>query len=462
MKLIKIIIILLIGQSSFGQNKVQRIDSFLTSLHQSGNLNGNILLAEKGKVIYKKSFGVLNDSTKEKLNENSIFRLASVSKQFTAMAIVILKEKGKLKYDDEISKYIPELSHYSNITIRHLLNHTSGIPQEFLIDDSTDNPNFETNTDLIAAFAKYKSKVMFEPNTNWEYNNNGYSLLASIIEKVSGMSYGDYLAQTIFKPLKMKNTFVNARGYVPKKVNNYVYGYVYSDSLKKYELAEDMEKYKWVVWDEGLVGSQGVYSTVIDLLKWDKALNTNKLITNESKKEIFTSSELADKSKTEYGFGWRIDDNGVYGTMVWHGGSWPGYGTYIERHIQNDKTMIILVNYVDYAKNGFFPISDLRKMLYDIQPLKFIELKAEEIKILAGEYKSSDGKIRKLTYENGILSRIYDDGRVFELKALSKNKFYMVGSKPDIFYEFVFKDNKVEKFIITQPEFKSSTEGFKQ
>lgn len=460
MKWINIIIILLIGQSSFGQNKVQRIDSFLTSLHESGNLNGNILLAEKGKVIYNKSFGVLNDSTKEKLNENSIFRLASVSKQFTAMAIVILKEKGKLKYNAEISKYIPELSHYSNITIKHLLNHTSGIPQNFSIDKSFGN--IATNTDLIAALAKYKPKVTFKPNTKWEYNNTNYNLLASIIEKVSGMSYGDYLAQTIFKPLEMENTFVYTRGYVPKKVANYVYGYVYSDVLKKYVLAEDMDKYKWILLDEGIVGSQGVYSTVIDLLKWDRALYTNKLITNESKREIFTSSVLDDKSKTEYGFGWRIDDNGVYGTMLWHGGSWPGYGTYIERHIQHDKTMIILVNYVDYAKNGFFPISDLRKILYDIQPLKFIELNAEEIKIFAGNYKLKDGKIREFTYENGIFSVIWPDGTVFELKPFSKTKFFMVGSKPDIFFEFIIKDGKVEKYILTQPERKVVREGIKQ
>ena len=298
MKLISIITLFLIGQSSFGQSKVQKIDSLLTNLYNTGDLNGNVLIAEKGKVIYNKSFGFSNESTKEKLNENSIFELASVSKQFTAMAIVILKEKGKLNYDEKISKYIPELSHYANITIRNLLNHTSGLPDYGALMDTTfDKTKIATNKDIISAFAKYKPAVLFEPNTKWEYSNLGYDLLASVIEKASGMSYGDYLTQAIFKPLKMENTFVYTRRYAPKKVANYAYGYVYSDSLKKYVLPDDLDEFKFVVWLDGVVGEQTVNSTVVDLLKWDRALYTNKLISKKSKREIFRSSELNDKSK---------------------------------------------------------------------------------------------------------------------------------------------------------------------
>jgi CubicO group peptidase (beta-lactamase class C family) len=160
----------------------------LNSFSRNEKFNGNILIAEKGKVIYKKSFGFSNETTKEKLNENSIFELASVSKQFTAMAIVILKEKGQLKYDDKISKYIPELKAY-NITIRNLLNHTGGLPDYKEVMDSVfDKSKIATNKDVISIFAQLKPEVLFEPNTKWEYSNTGYALLASIIEKVSGMS----------------------------------------------------------------------------------------------------------------------------------------------------------------------------------------------------------------------------------------------------------------------------------
>ncbi len=453
MKLITLISLILIGHITYGQHKVQKIDSFLISVNNSGNFNGNVLIAEKGKVIYKKSFGFSNETTKEKLNENSIFELASVSKQFTAMAIVILKEKGKLNYEDKISKYIPELSIYPDITIRNLLNHTGGLPDYMeLMDSAFDKTKIATNYDIITTFAKLKPQVLFEPNTKWEYSNTGYAILASVIEKISGMSYADYLVKTIFKPLKMTNTFVYRRRYAPQKVTNYAYGYVYSDSLKKYYLPDDLAKLNMVVWLDGIVGDGTVNSTVIDLLKWDRAMYTDKLVSKESRNEIFTSSELNDKSKTDYGFGWFVEDNGVYGNLVNHTGGWPGYITFIERHIQNDKTVIVLLNYIN--DNTYIPVADLRRMLYNIEPIKFIELKNEEKEIFAGEYKNSKGKIVKLIFENGSLYRTTDEGEKFELKAISSTKFQMMKYSPDIFYEFIIKDNKVEKYIMTQPEMK--------
>jgi len=451
-----LITILLIGQIAFGQDNIRKIDSLLTSFYNNGNLNGNILIAEKGKVVYKKSFGFSNETTKEKLNENSIFELASVSKQFTAMAIVILKEKGKLSYEDKISKYFPELSNY-DITIRNLLTHTSGLPDYMEVMDSVfDKRKIATNKDIISMFEKFKPNILFEPNTKWEYSNTGYALLASIIEKVTGMSYGDYLHKAIFKPLNMSNTFVYRRRFAPKKVTNYAYGYVYSDSLKKYFLPDDLTETKYVVWLDGIVGDGTVNSTVIDLLKWDRALYTGKLISKESKKAVFSSSELSDKSKTDYGFGWFIEDNGVYGSIVKHTGGWPGYKTIIERHIQNDKTIILLLNYIN--DSTYIPITDLRRMLYNIEPIKFINLNNEEKEKFAGEYKNSKGKIAKLIFENGTLFRLTDDGEKFELKAISKTKFQMMRVEPDVFYEFAIKDNKVEKYIMTQPEMKVERE----
>jgi CubicO group peptidase (beta-lactamase class C family) len=461
MKLTTVITLLLIGQITFGQDNVQKIDSFLTSHYNNGNLNGNVLIAEKGNVIYKKSFGFSNESTKEKLNENFIFELASVSKQFTAMAIVILKEKGKLNYDDKMSKYIPELSNYDNITVRHLLNHTSGLPDYMEIMDTVfDKSKIATNKDIISIFAKLKPKILFKPNTKWEYSNTGYALLASVIEKVSNMSYGDYLNKVIFKPLEMTNTFVYLRRYAPKKIANYAFGYVYSDSLKKYFLPDNLAETKMVIWLDGIVGDGTVNSTVIDLLKWDRALYTNKLISKESKSEVFTSSELNDKTKTDYGFGWFIEDNGVYGNIVKHAGGWPGYMTLVDRHIQNDKTIIVLLNYIN--DSTYIPVKDLRRMLYNIEPIKYIELANEEKEKFAGEYKNSVGKIVKLVYEGGTLYRTIDEGGKFELKAISKTKFQMMGFEPDVFYEFIIKDNKVEKYIMTQPEMKVVRESIRQ
>ncbi len=310
MKLATTIGLLLIGHLAFGQDRIQKIDSLLNSLYSKEKINGNFLIAENGKVIYCHSFGFANEITKDKLNENSIFELASCSKQFTAMAILILKEEGKLNLDDDLNKYIPELSFYKDITVRNLLNHTGGLPDYMeLMDSLFDKSKIATNKDIITIFSKYQPKILFEPNTQWEYSNTGYALLASIIEKASGLTYADYLNKTIFQPLKMENTFVYTRRLSPKKIDNYAFGYVYSDSLKRYVLPDELEETKIVIWLDGIVGDGTVNSTINDLLKWDRALYTNELLTQEGMKAVFEVATLKDESKTKYGFGWGIDEN---------------------------------------------------------------------------------------------------------------------------------------------------------
>ncbi|GAB4453503.1 MAG: hypothetical protein Fur0028_08980 [Bacteroidales bacterium] len=287
-RLILAISLILIGQLTFGQDRIKKLDSLLTAMHSNENLNGNILIAEEGKVMYKKSFGNANEDTKQKLNENSIFELASCSKQFTAMAIMILKEKGKLNLDDNISKFIPELANYKNITIKNLLNHTGGLPDYMdLMDSLFDKSKIATNKDIIALFSKVQPKILFAPNTKYEYSNTGYALLASIIEKASGQSYANFLQNNIFKPLKMTRSFVYTRRFAPKNIANYAFGYIYSDSLKKYILPDDLTETKSVIWLDGIVGDGCVNSTINDLLKWDRALYTNKLLSKTWNERTF-------------------------------------------------------------------------------------------------------------------------------------------------------------------------------
>lgn len=372
------ILSLIITQLSFAQDRVAIIDSVVNDLFKSERFNGNVLVAEKGNVLYNKSFGNANESTKELLNENSIFELASVSKQFTAMAIVILKEKGKLSYEDKISTFLPQLSNYKNVTIKHLLNHTGGLPDYMdLMDSLFDKSKIATNKDIVDLFSKHNPKILFEPNTKWEYSNTGYAFLASIIEKVSGTSYGNYLQKAIFKPLEMNNTFVYTRRFAPKKISNYAFGYIYSDSLKKYILPDELEETKMVIWLDGIVGDGTVNSTVNDLLKWDRALYTEKLVSSESKKEIFSAVELNNKSKRDYGFGWALSDDETYGKIVNHSGGWPGYKTFIERHIDNDKTIIVLQNHESVSTTKLFAY--LRSIIYN-KPLP-VKKERTEIKL---------------------------------------------------------------------------------
>jgi len=343
------------------QNKAKEIDQLLTPLFESAKINGNFLVAENGKIIYNKSFGLANELSKEKLKKQSVFELASCTKPFTAMAISILKENGKLNLADNIIKYFPELPGYENISILNLIHHTSGLPDYFpLMDSLWDKSKIATNQDVIDLFSIYKPEALFTPNTKHEYSNTGYVLLATLIERVSGQSYAEFLEENVFHPLKMKNSLVYRRRYAPQKVKNYALGYLYLKTENKLILPDDYGKTSMVFWLDGIVGDGTVNSTVLDLFKWDRALYSTKLVSQESMAEIFSNGILNDGTIGKHGFGWRIMDTPEYGTIVRHSGGWPGYLSYIERDIDHDKTIIILQNHY----NSVIPSDEIRAILY--------------------------------------------------------------------------------------------------
>lgn len=454
MKKIFLILLVIIANDLLAQ-KNQKLDSLFQKLSSNKEFNGNVLIAEKGKIIYKNSFGLANETSKEKLNKNSIFELASVSKQFTAFAIVILKEKGKLKYEDKIGDILPQLSFYKNISIRNLLNHTSGLPDymkildSLLIDKTWDNKTkIANNKDILDVYEKYKPSLLFEPNEKWEYSNTGYAILASIIEKVSGKSYAEFLKAEIFKPLKMNNTFVYTRRLKPQNIKNYAFGYVYSDSLKTNQLPDQIKGLDLYVYTlDGIVGDGTVNSTIDNLLKWDRNLYTNQLVSKNSIDEIFNNGTLNSGTNTKYGFGWFIDNNETFGKIVNHSGSWPGYISYIERHIDNDKTIILLQN--NDTKNTKIPSKQVRQILYNIKPLTLNE---DYLKKISGNYKTEKGDIKKVLFENGKLYIPFSEDDKFELEAVSKTLFKIIGFEPEVKYEFIFENDKVKKYIVTQPE----------
>ena len=435
--------------------KIQKLDSLFKKLSENKEFNGNVLIAEKGKIIYKNSFGLANEKTKEKLNENSIFELASVSKQFTAFAVVILKEKGKLNYEDKIGKFIPELEFYKNLTIKNLLNHTSGMPDymalldSLLIDETWNNKTkIATNKDIINVFSKNKPALLFEPNEKWEYSNTGYALLASIIEKVSGKTYAEFLKKEIFLPLKMNNTFVYTRRANPKNIKNYAFGYVYSDSLKKNQLPDEVKNLDLYVYTlDGIVGDGTVNSTILDLLKWDRALYNNNLVSKKSLEQIFEPSILNNNTKTKYGFGWFIENTEPFGKIENHSGSWPGYITFIERHTGNDKTIILLQN--NDNKSTKIPTKIIRDILYEIKPLTF---NREYLESISGEYKTEKGTIKKIFFEEGKLLIPFSEEDKFELEPIDKTHFKVIGFSPEVKYEFIIENGIVKKYIVTQPE----------
>ncbi|MES1220330.1 MAG: serine hydrolase, partial [Bacteroidota bacterium] len=311
--------------------KLKSIDSVLTYLYQRQLFNGTALIGEKGKVLYKKAFGISAAVNGKPLTTSSSFNLASVSKQFTAMMIMILKEQGKLQYDDLVQKYLPSFP-YNNITIRHLLTHTSGLPEYFDIAERNMNLlDTLTNENMLALLAEKKPPVVFQPGEKWEYCNTNYSTLASVIEKVSGVSPDKFFDQYIAKPLKLTNTFIYSikmKSYPPSRI----FGFHYEGGKP---LAEDL------VWMDGIMGDGAVYSTVEDLYKWDQALYTEKLVKKTTFNDAITAAKLNDGKATDYGFGWFIDEPGI---KVSHTGSWVGFRDYIVRYLQKNQTLILLDN----------------------------------------------------------------------------------------------------------------------
>lgn len=449
------LIAILVAQIVFGQGDIQSIDSLLNELHKKGRINGNVLIAENGYITYNKSFGLANEHTKEKLNENSIFDLASVTKQFTAVGIVLLKEQGKLKYEDLISNYIPELSFYEGVTIKHLLQHTGGLPDYMkLLEESFDKNKIATNDVVIKYFSKEKPKILFEPGKDWRYSNTGYALLASIIERVSGLKYGDFLSKFIFKPLEMKSTFVQKSKHPTSKIKNLAHSYSYSDSLKTLVLTDELEEYNYVKMFSGIVGDGGVFSTVMDLLKWNRALRTDKLISSEGKREMFTPAILADGSTFDYGYGWQLDSNEVFGKVVSHTGGWAGYLALNEQHIDNDKTIIILFNH----KGAEVVNKTIRYLLYGL-PLpnptnkKEIKLTEDQLNKVVGIYKIQEGMEFSITLNGGDPYASMTNQTPLRIYPESETSFFLKEFNATILFEMNEIGN-VDKLIFSQGEHK--------
>ncbi|WP_317195348.1 serine hydrolase domain-containing protein [Rufibacter roseolus] len=345
--------------ASFTADSIQKLtvklDSVFRHFHKKRGFNGTVLVTKYDKVIYKNAFGLADFFKKDSLTVETAFQLASVSKQFTAMAIMMLKEEGELNYEDSVQQYLPDFP-YHGITIRQLLTHQSGLSNYTYFSDKlwpNRNKNL-TNEDVIQLMVTHRPQPYYPPNTHFDYSNTGYSLLASIVEKVSEKPFAEFLRERIFDPLEMKHTFT----YSPDLLT--LTGKIATGHTR-------FRQKRTTDYLDTVLGDKGVYSTVEDLYKWDQALYTQKLVKHETLAEAFTGGILhKKKNQTEdYGFGWRIRplDNGD--TAVYHGGLWHGFSTYFLRNPKEHSALIVLSN----LPNGSFSyLQDLRKFLYPAHP----------------------------------------------------------------------------------------------
>jgi CubicO group peptidase (beta-lactamase class C family) len=304
-------------------DKSKRIDSFMTAIYNGGQFMGAVLVAEQGKIIYRKGFGFANTKAKEKFTPTTPCYIGSLSKQFTAMGIVILKEKGKINYDQSIRRYFPGLPDcYQPVTIHNMLQHTSGLALFDDFPDMTENDVFN--------ILKQQTSLRFTPGSKFEYCNANYTFLGMLIENISGKTLDEFLAAYVFVPCGMMNTYVDEPSIKDRKraVGYYLFGDEYNYSTY-------------------IGGAASVVSTVEDLFKWDQMLYHPTIISKQSLKEISTPGKNEWESKVYgkqgYGFGWFIsgDDNNK---IIQHDGGFAGFRSYIEREINQRNTIIYISN----------------------------------------------------------------------------------------------------------------------
>ena len=417
------------------------------------NFNGNVLVSKNGKIIYRQSFGYANFESKRLLNDSSVFELASVSKQFTAMGILLLAQKGEIKLSDTLRKFFPQLPYY-NIIIKNMLTHTSGLPA---YDDEMagkwDHKKIAFNKDVINFLAAEKPPVHFEPGKKWEYSNTAYVLLASIIEKVSGQTFKDYMDENIFSPLGMTHSRVyNTRRSLKEIIPNYAYGFVYSDCLKKYVLPDSVPKFDEVYYLDGVQGDGIINSTTGDLFKLEEALKNHLLLSKALQTEMLSPQVLIDTVlKKYYGYGVFIG-NDEHGKYITHRGSWPGYGTLLLHYIKNDITIIVLCNnVVNGSKPEYIFSKGLTDIVFDKVASSGIH---KEIKInplllnrYAGKYDAAHPF--KLIQKNGKLYQHEKGMPDLELKPESNTTFFYLVSGRQLEFR-VTPWGEVEKtFLVT-------------
>ena len=335
-----LLLFLSLQASVFAQVKVEKIEALVQTYHDYGQFNGTVLVAERGKVIYMKGFGLANREWNIPNKPDTKFRLGSITKQFTSMLILQLVEKGKLNIQGKLSDYLPyyRKDTGSKVTVHHLLTHSSGIPSY------TGLPNFfeEISRDPypVKEFVKKfcSGELEFKPGSRYRYNNSGYFLLGAIIEEVTGKTYEEVLKENILDPLGLKDTGYDHHSTIlPNRATGYsntFEGYVNSPYL-----------------DMSLPYAAGsLYSTVEDLYTWDQALYTEKLLPAKLKELLFK------KHISNYGYGWgvrekKLPDSKVKLKSISHGGGINGFNTLIERLV-DERHLIVLLNNTPRASLG--------------------------------------------------------------------------------------------------------------
>lgn len=323
------------------------LDSFFTARHKMKLFNGAVLFAEYGEIIYENAFGFADFRKKDSIDLNTSFQLASITKPITASAVLMLVEQGFLSLNDTLQKFFPGFP-YKDVTVRLLLSHRSGLPEYMYFEEKYWPSRRITmnNEDVLKVILEQKPDIYYIPDYRYNYSNTNYALLATIIEKISGLPYDQYLRKFIFEPLEMTNSMVYNRTNL-SEIKNGATGY-----SKRGRRAENS-------YLNGVVGDKGIYTSIKDLYKFDQALFNNILLSDSIQQLAYKPAHKDLRIWDNYGFGWRIDASEPEKRVVYHTGWWKGFRTYYIRKIDEQKTIIVLTN---TERFNFLSVRRLRQL----------------------------------------------------------------------------------------------------
>jgi len=322
-------LILALSAACLGQSVTAKVDAYVKSEMEKQQIPGvAVAVMQNGVIILAKGYGLANVEHQVPVTPDTIFQSGSMGKQFTATAIMMLVEEGKLALDDSIAKYFTDApADWQKITVRHLLTHTAGMtdyPSDF---------NFRRDYTEDELLQRIKSvPLAFQPGEKWSYSNLGYVTLGILIHKVSGQFYGDFLHERVFKPLGMTTArVISEEDIVPHRAAGY--------RLVKGQLKNQ----SWVSPSLNTTADGALYLTVYDMAKWDAALYTEKLLKRSSLEQMWTPVKLNNGTTLPYGFGWGVGSVGGH-RVVEHGGAWQGFKAQISRYVNDKLTIVVFAN----------------------------------------------------------------------------------------------------------------------
>ena len=412
-------------------------DKMLSEQFKTDETGATALVSRKGQIIYTKAFGMANLELNVPMQVDNVFRIGSITKQFTATAILQLMEQGKLNLQDEITKFIPDYPTQGNkITIEHLLTHTSGIANYSGITDAADRATLDFTPNEMIDFFK-NLPMRFATDTKWEYSNSNYFLLGYIIEKITGKTYEECLEENFFKPLGMTNSlYANDTRIIKNRAGAYTQG------DNGYENSQPLNM-------THVYSAGAIQSTVEDFFKWHQAVHSYKLVKKENLDKAFTRYKLTDGKETAYGYGWRLGY--VYESpSIWHGGKINGFVT-MEIYLPKEDVFVAIFSNCDC--NSPEDITSRLVALAVGKPYEYKEIPVENVilKGYTGVYENEKGQQRIITVsENQLYSQLGRSPKS-KLKAHQKDKFFF--DDPMLTIEFSRnKKGALEKLTNKRPK----------